>query len=392
MSESAKHIVLTRLKPLYLVSFFQGLILWYAIEKVFMSQIGFSAFLIALSVVIMNLAILSTEIPAGILADRWSRKKVLILSIFMLGLSTTILGLSSSVPLYLIGVVFYGLHFALFSGLNESIVYDTLLDVQASRDGFEGYYGRTRTLNSAALVAGSVLGGLVASSYGLKYAYLLSVPSCIFALCSAFMFKEPKAHQESETTYLLHHIKETFKQVWHKGYVGWIVISMISISIITSFLLEVDQLWPLALALPLILYGPLNALLLFGYGLGGPLANEALKHKLLPSLICVIGFVGVIALSVRNMPLIAISQFVIICVFSALFIISSGKFHDTLPSQYRAGASSIVSTITTLCFLPLVLLFGYVTENTSIFTASYILIPVAVISIVGFLRINRSTQ
>lgn len=377
-----------RLAPLYAISFFQGLILWYAIEKVFMTHIGFNAFLITFSIVVMNIAMLVTEIPAGILADRWSRKKVLIVSLTLLGLATLILGTSHSVLPYLIGVILYGLHMATYSGLTDSITYDSLLEIQGSRVGYEKYFGYTRALGSIALILGSLLGGLVAKVYGLHYAYLLSVPSSIFALLSATLLVEPPQHQKSEATLLLHHVKETFLHVWRKGLVGWIVTSIVSISIITGFLLEVDQLWPIALALPLILYGPLNALLLLGYGLGTPLANKITKNKMISVLACVLGLLCILALSIRNMPLIALSQFGIIGIFSALYIIANGKLHDTLPSRIRVGALSVVSTLTTISFLPLLLIFGRLAQSTSVFTASYMLIPIAILALVSYIRIT----
>lgn len=314
---------------------------------------------------------------------------MLVISMTMLGLATLVFGLSDSVTTYLIGVALFGFHAATYSGLNDSIVYDTLLEVQGSRSGFERYFGRTRTYASIAMVAGSLAGGLAAKQFGLHQAYLLSLPSCLFAILTAMTLQEPSQHQQNEATYLVNHIKETFQHILRKGPVSWVLISMISLNIMAFFLLEVDQLWPIALALPLVWYGPLNALLLLGYGLGGSLAGFAASKRSVALVSCGFGLLCVLALSIRNMPLIAISQFGIICFFSALFVIANGKFHDMLPSRLRAGASSIVSTMTTLCFIPLVLLFGHIAQNTSVFTASYMLVPIALIGLFSYLGITR---
>lgn len=100
-----------------------------------------------------------------------------------------------------------------------------------------------------------------------------------------------------------------------------------------------------------------------------------------------VGIGGVIALSIAHIAVVAIGQFAIICMFSVLYIIANGRMHDMLPSHLRAGASSTVSTITTLCFLPLLGLFGIIAQHFSVFQASFMLLPIAVVGAVSFWRI-----
>jgi hypothetical protein len=68
------------------------------------------------------------EVPSGLLADRWSRRGVLVLASVAAAMSVTIGGLSQNVPMYLVAAVFLGLFFAMQSGTVEPIVYDTILE------------------------------------------------------------------------------------------------------------------------------------------------------------------------------------------------------------------------------------------------------------------------
>jgi MFS family permease len=69
-----------RLFPLYIAAFFHGFVLWYAIEKLFMRQIGFDDAGIGVMVAAYCALMVIAETPTGILADRWSRKGVLVLA------------------------------------------------------------------------------------------------------------------------------------------------------------------------------------------------------------------------------------------------------------------------------------------------------------------------
>ena len=73
------------------------------------------------------------EMPSGILADRWSRRGVLILASIAGVLSVLVGGISQNVAIYMISAAFLGVFFALQSGTLESVVYDTVLEETGDR-------------------------------------------------------------------------------------------------------------------------------------------------------------------------------------------------------------------------------------------------------------------
>lgn len=73
-----------RLLPLYIAVALQNIPFWYAIEKIFMLGIGFNTATIGVMIAIMSVVMLAVETPSGILADRWSRKGVMVLGCFAL--------------------------------------------------------------------------------------------------------------------------------------------------------------------------------------------------------------------------------------------------------------------------------------------------------------------
>jgi len=70
---------LTQIQKLYLSNFLAGLVFWYGIEKLFMRSIGINAVGIAAATAALTIFLAMFDIPAGILADKRSRKGVLVL-------------------------------------------------------------------------------------------------------------------------------------------------------------------------------------------------------------------------------------------------------------------------------------------------------------------------
>ncbi len=91
-----------RLLPLHVAVALQGFMLWVPIEKLFMDEIGFDAATVGIMAAAYAALVPLIEIPSGILADRWSRRGVLIVASSALMLTALVGGLSPSVPLYIV--------------------------------------------------------------------------------------------------------------------------------------------------------------------------------------------------------------------------------------------------------------------------------------------------
>ena len=94
-----------RLRPLYIAVFLQGFLLWLPVEKLFMNQIGFTPVSVGVMAAAYAAVTPLLEVPSGVLADRWSRRGVLILSAVALLLASLVGGLSRSVPTYIVSAM-----------------------------------------------------------------------------------------------------------------------------------------------------------------------------------------------------------------------------------------------------------------------------------------------
>src|SRR5688500_2855579 len=104
-----------RLAPLIAAFFFGGVALWVPIEKLFLDDIGFTPQTIGVMAAAYAALVPLLEVVSGILADRWSRRGVLVIGNLGAFASVLIGGLSDSVWMYVVAAMFLGVYFAMQS-------------------------------------------------------------------------------------------------------------------------------------------------------------------------------------------------------------------------------------------------------------------------------------
>lgn len=376
-----------QMKLLYGAAFAQAFILWYAVEKLFMRQIGFTDATTALSVAIMTAVVLVAETPSGIIADRWSRKGVLLLSNLALIIATITASFSTSILTYTIALVFLGVYFALFSGIYDSIIYDTSLEKDGDSRRYKKRYGIFQVVSGIALVSSSIIGSFVGAVMGLEWSYWLTIPFSLASCVLLFFFNEPKLHKKSKHSPLSAYISGSFRKlitpdVWR------LALAMIIVGVVMGMQFNFGQLWYIAVAMPVLLFGPAYAALQACLAFGGIAAD---KVRLSTVQIAAVFAFGMIALTIPNSAVIIAGQITLQTMLIILMIWLSGSIHDQVNSGQRSGINSAVSTCTKIISLPAGLLFGFVSQEFSVFSTPIIMSVLLCGLIVLFYRINKKT-
>src|SRR5829696_6637163 len=199
-----------RLVPLQVGVGLQGFLLWVAVEKLFQTQIGFDAASIGVMAAAYAAVVPLLEIPSGILADRWSRTGLLVVSSAALAASSLLGGLSTNVLMYVVAAMILGVYFAMNSGTVDSVVYDTVLEETGSSDAYERWIGRVRMVESTALAVSALAGGVLAGLTSPRLTYFLTVPLVLASIVALSRFDEPRLHRSSEPVALRQHVATTF--------------------------------------------------------------------------------------------------------------------------------------------------------------------------------------
>ncbi len=368
-----------RLRPLHLATFLQGLVFWVSVEKLFMNEIGFDAASIGLMAAAYAAVVPVLEVPSGILADRWSRRGVLMAANAALAVSALIGGLSHDVPTYILSALVLGVSFALGSGTIDSIVYDTVVEETGNSAAFERSIGRIRLVNSAALVTSALLGGVLAEIAGTRFTYLLTVPVVALSILTLARFSEPRLHRAAEATSLRAHVALTYRTLTRRGRLLPIVTLSVLTGLVLQVVLEFGPLWLVALAAPAVLYGPHWAGLTSALGLGGLLAGRIHldRPRTAIAVAALMPVSGLVITTSTDVVVVTAAQIVLALLIVAAGIHTSRLLNDAVPSGVRAGVASGVSTFTWIAFLPVALGFGLLAEYQGVHTAGWIITVIA---------------
>jgi len=225
-----------RLRPLYVAAWLLGINFWVPVEKLFLSQIGFTAATVGLLAATYAAVVPFLEIPSGILADRWSRRGVLILADLALAGSSLVGGLSRSVSTYLASALLLGVYFALQSGTADSIIYDVLVEETGRSDGFERQLGRLRLWEGIALVSSAVAGSELASLTSARFTYFLTVPFAVLSIGALSRFNEPHLHRADDPMPLRSQIATTYRTIIKPGQLRYIIITTVLCAVLCALL------------------------------------------------------------------------------------------------------------------------------------------------------------
>jgi len=371
-----------RLTPLYAAAFLQNLALWVPIEKLFMTSIGFDAASIGVMAAIYAVAVPIFELPSGVLADRWSRRGVLILASIAAIVSVAIGGLSQNVATYMVSALFLGIFFAMQSGTFDSVVYDTVLEETGGSEVFERTIGRVRLAESAALVAGALAGAAIAEIAPLRATYFLTIPALIGCCLVLLIFREPQLHKAEESEPLREQLSATYRTLLQPGRLRHAVALIVVAALLMQGMLEFGPLWLVALSVPAFLYGPHWAGLTAALGAGGLLGSQPrLTRRWAAVLLAIIGVGSCVVLAIsRSVALLIAAQVMLTLVVVAVSIPATRRLHDAVASSVRAGVASGVGTLSWLAFVPFALVVGFVSDRAGIWSAGWLLVAIAAVA------------
>ena len=371
-----------RLLPLHVAIALQGVMLWVPVEKLFMNDIGFDAASVGLMAAAYAAVVPIIEIPSGILADRWSRRGVLVIATAALMLCSLIGGLSDDVPTYIVSALVLGVYFAMYSGTMDAIVYDTVLEETGGSGSFEKRIGRVRLVESVTLVSSSLVGGWLAGLTSTRLMYFLTVPFAALSIVAYLRFAEPRLHKSEARTSLRSHVAVTYRTITRRGQLLPIVALAVLASLILQVIFEFGPLWLVALAASAVLYGPYWAGLVSTLGLGGLLAGR-LRFDRPATLAGVIGLMILASLVLTvsaSVLIVTIAQVVLALLVVAASIHVTRLLHDAVPSTIRSGVASGVGAVSWMAFLPFALAFGLVSKHIGVHTAGWMITAVTVVA------------
>ncbi|MFC7623288.1 MFS transporter [Microlunatus sp. GCM10028923] len=379
------HVSLARrLLPLHVSVFLAGFGLWVPIEKLFLGELGFQPFTIGVMAATYAAVVPVVEIPSGILADRWSRRGVMIIGTAALMISVLLGGLSTDVTGYLVCVAVLGVYFALTSGTVDAMVYDTVVEHTGSGAAFARRIGRIRLIESVALVGSGLAGGWLASVTTARLTYLITVPIVALSIIALLRFREPPRLSGERREPLRAQVSATFSTMIGSAAVRRAAALSVLSAVLLNTLYEFGPLWLVALSAATVIFGPAWAGLMATIGIGGLVADRVRLERPVPYLITAgVALLATLTMIIgREVLLVTVAQIALALVIMVISLRATTLLHDAVPSEVRAGVASGVSSLSWLAFLPFSLLFGLINQAAGVFAAGWLVAGVVVAALI----------
>jgi MFS family permease len=198
---------------LYLIKIAKWFNLIMPIVVLFYQENGLSMSQIFILKSVYSIAMVSTELPSGYLADVWGCRKTILFGAILGTLGILIYSFSSDFYSFMFAEIVLGIGFSFISGADSALLYDSL-KAENREDEYIKYEGRITSAGNFAEALAGVAGGLLAT-ISLRTPYYFQIFVAAIAIPAAFFLKEPQ-HVLDRTRLkmkeILSIVKLTYKQ------------------------------------------------------------------------------------------------------------------------------------------------------------------------------------
>lgn len=358
----------------------KDLMLIYPVYTLFFEAAGLPLHQVSLLLALWSLPVVVLEVPSGVLADRWSRKSMILLSCLLKAVCFLLWAIDPSFLFFAFGFLCWGVSEAFSSGAEEALLFDSLKS-KGEEGRFEHVYGRAMAAGSVAVAISSFSGGYLAHRFGYRAVVLLSMLCSLLAFAVALGFRDVKVHQQNQPSFAI--VKQAFQHLVKKRDV-FVFAALLVIPIsLADMLDEYDALVAVSHQVPLSLVGIWVGGRYLLQALGAVLA-EHVSSRILNAgrSVCLIG--GFSLLVSRLIPSISglVFYFLFYLLLSASSVIQENRIQLSIEEQGRATVKSLISLATNLHAL---LVFAALAMLASV---SAVVVSLAVYCIVGCMGIG----
>lgn len=347
-----------QIRSIYTISALSSFLLAGASWVALLAARGFSMVEIGVAESVFHAASFLFEIPSGIIADVFGRRRCMILSQCMFLLSALLMAFSEGIVSVCIALAVSALGYGFSSGTREALAYDSL-KCAGQEDGYLAYSSREYSIYRVGSAAAILCAGL-ALLLGHRAAYLIDALLMGVCLCFCFRLEEVTLEQSPISggvgTRLLACLRDSVHFLTHSGRSLALMLwnALIgSIAVLTAFFLQARL--PLS-GVPDLWLGPM----LFGISLGGVLgaalaARVPRQHYRGVSVLCAAGVALSAFLSLQHTPLLmCLSGFAGNVFDDLLQVRTDALLNEQFPSSQRATLVSVSS----LCFSVVMILLS----------------------------------
>ncbi len=341
---------------------------------------GLTAGQIGVALAVWSVTAFVVQIPAGVWADRWSRRGILSIAQLLRVAGYSLWLFFPNFWGFAGGFLLWGIKSGLTSGCFEALVYDEL-KAAGHEDDYTRIIGRAEAMQFVGILAASAAAAVVAP-LGYRALLIASLVAGGVAAVAPFSFpKAPRAQIAGETDYFGHLVLGVRQTVRLPVVLGLVVFIAVTLALGGAL----DEFWSIFASRAGLNHS--EVALFIGAMSGGQAVASALAHRArrlasgwFYALFAING--GVLALAAALFQPAAV---ILLIAFSGGFkvidIVFEGRLQEVLPSETRATIASVKGFAVEVTVTALYLTFGPLAQVTSYRTA--FLVTGAVIGAIG---------
>ncbi|TMV52234.1 MFS transporter [Paenibacillus mesophilus] len=388
----------SNLWKLYALRFFSSLIPAYVIERLYWEERGMTIQMVVFTEIIYALTIVLLEVPTGIMADKWGRKKMLVFSA-LLGCSEFAILLYATEFWHFAVVVFLaGISRSAGSGSENALLYDSLV-AQGKAASFEKQLGGLNACDFVSAILAALCGSLLAGRFGLELNYWISLGSALIALIISLLLVESAAAaggpaDEHEIPFK-QYVTESLRFFRKNKGVSLVVLSGMVTGSAMGYIEEFWQLYANRLEMPVVFFGVLSAAIMLLQLPGNLLAHALLKRFSSRTLILIVGSIFAVgfAYTAASKDYIGLAAMLVICLFSGVMEpLAAGYLHHRIDSTMRATIDSFRSLGENVVHTFIGIGFGYFSTRYDVFGGYGFIAALCFAFLVWYVGASRTIQ
>ena len=204
----SKYNIFKQLRRLYLSNFLSNISIAGAAWVLLLVSDGYSLIQVGLAETVFHIVSLTAEIPSGVFADVFGRKKSLILGCLCGIVSSVIRGFTTGFPLVLISIAMSALSYNFASGSDSALAYDSLAEEEKT-DMYDPYIARQTRIYRISNGLATLMAGL-GVMIGTRNAQILSIGTGLVNLAVLNGLKENKIISNARNISIRKRVRETY--------------------------------------------------------------------------------------------------------------------------------------------------------------------------------------
>ncbi len=293
------------------------------------------------------------EVPTGSVADRFGRKRSLVLGT-LLGAGATLVYVSAPrLPVFLFAEVLFALSWTLNSGADEALLYDSLRAAGREAEAPRAF-ARLESCKLAGIVAGALAGSVLATEVGLRAAFAgQALPMALACALACTLREAPVRAEGAPRRSYAETLRDGLRHFADDPALRPLAFDAVSIGALSFLVIWLYQPLLEVAGIPLGLFGSVHVGLCLGQiavlsGLGRLYAAFGSRRALLRGMAVLAGS-SFVALAWARDPRAAVALVVLAGSFGlARTPVLTSAMNLHIPSAHRATVLSVVSGLRTL--------------------------------------------